>query len=171
MKRCALVLAACSAAKPVRPIAPMTTDEWVRRCSDRFEVARLAVAHVDKAFSAGAVTVDALPHNPHVRFDLNVAPDGYFGAQVEHGKFPCIDFDPIPTIDWKHGGHDIVLSRRRRLDGDEAWIEGNRVSPATAAMFRREMERAIDDCLLDARGVELAKPPPEIHCADKRRSR
>ena len=166
MKRIVVVLAACSAAKPAPPVRPMTTAEWIRRCADRVEVARLVVARVDKTFGDAEITVDSSPWNPRVRFDLSIKPDGYFGAQVQHGSFPCLDFDPTPTVPWKHGGHDIVLSRMRRLEGDEAWVEGNRVAPATAAVFGREMERALEACLLDARGVPLGKPPTDFTCGD-----
>jgi hypothetical protein len=156
-----VVLAACGSTKPPEPVREMTIDEWVERCAARLEVGKLAVARMDKAFAKGKVTVDATPQHPHVRFHLDVAPDGYFNAKVQHGRAPCTLPDERLETSWEDGqeAKRLVLTRWRRLGDDEARIEGNRVSPSTAKAFRREMERAIDACLLDARGVTLAKGP------------
>ena len=159
MKAALVVLAACGSTKP--PVRELTIDQWVERCAARFEVARIAVARADKTFGRGEVKVDAEPHTPSVSFHLEVAPDGYFSARVQHGRRPCSSPDERLKPAWQDGqeADRLVLTRWRRLDDDEARIEGNRVSPSTAKLFRREMERAIDACRLDARGVALAASP------------
>ena len=155
--RALVLLAACGSTKPLPPVQELTAEAWIERCGARLEVARLAVAHVDKAFAHGKVTSHAVPDRVSVRFHLDVAPDGYFTAQVQHGS-ACSGGDPNEPHAWHDAGHGmpIVLWRARRLGDDRAHVEGNRVSPATAVTFRREMERALDACLLDARGVALA---------------
>ena len=160
MRRALVLLAACGTTKPLPPVQEMTVEHWIERCSARLEVARIAVAHVDKSFAKAKVSVTARPHIVHIRVHLDVAPDGYFTAGVQHGA-ECLGNDPDEPADWHDAGHGmrIVLYRARKLGKDRAHVEGNRVSPDTAKSFRREMERALDACLLEARGVAMAKAP------------
>jgi hypothetical protein len=148
----------------------MTSTQWTARCSARIEIARLALVRVDRAFHDATLQVDPAPWNPHLRFEARVR-DGYWEAAVERGRGPCIDFDiddpDYNNMPWRDGSSAsrVLVDRIMRLDGDEAWLQANRVSSSSAIAFRREFQRALLGCLEDARGVYLADPPPGM-CSD-----
>jgi hypothetical protein len=154
------VLAACTPpTKPLPPLEPMTLDAWIARCRDRLDVARLAVAHGDRVFAAAEVGVSSTPFvaSLHVTVDIG---DAYYSASVQH-RHACAAPELPLDMGWKDVDwglpHDIVVGRKRRLGGDEAVIEVNRTPKRTAGPFKREMERALEACLLDARRVPIAK--------------
>ena len=64
-------------------------EEWTRRCTQHLVRANERVA-------GGArieVNVSALAFNPSVRFRARVTGGGTYEGGVEHGRWPCIDFD------------------------------------------------------------------------------
>jgi hypothetical protein len=169
VKRWLLVLAACGGTQPTpRPPRAMNADEWVRRCADYLEVARLALARVDPAFGEGKLALDNSPFHPSLRFDVAIE-GGEYRTSVERGRHPCIDFDSDDpswiNLPWSDGR--TPRFRIRRIDGNEAWLDTDPKAPdTTAVVFRREMEHALERCLVDARGVKLADPPKDFSCAD-----
>ncbi|HEX5058357.1 MAG TPA: hypothetical protein VFV99_03310 [Kofleriaceae bacterium] len=119
---------------------------------------------LDYGFADATVGIDNSPWNPSLRFEARTG-DGYWQASVEHGRGACIDFDiddpaynNMPWRDSSSADH-VLVDRIMRLGGDEAWLQANAVSTTSAIAFRRELQFALSECLLDARGVELADPP------------
>src|SRR6185503_656820 len=96
MRHAWLVLAACGQAAP--PVAPaprveLSTGQWVAACEARIQLAARLLQRLDPAFADGTFEIDPSPWNPRVRFDARREGDGYWQAQVEHGRGACIDFD------------------------------------------------------------------------------
>jgi len=169
-----VLVAACGGRSP-SPMPPpprvtLSTPEWTRRCGVRIELARIALARLDPGFADASLAIDGSPWNPSLRFEARRADgrDGYWQANVEHGRGPCIDFDidddSYNNMPWRDGSSasNVQVDRIMRMDGDEAWLQANGVPPATAIAFRREIQLALRECLLDARGVELANAPAGI---------
>ena len=161
-----LLLAACGhPVAPLPPAEPLTSTQWVARCSERVEIARLSLVRLDRAFDRASLDLDPAPWNPRLRFEVRGDGAGYWQAAVEHGRGACIDFDiddpAYNNMAWTDGSSAsrVLVDRIMRLGGDEAWLQANRVSRASALVFRREFQRALLGCLHDARGVALADPP------------
>ena len=145
----------------------MSIDQWVARCRDRFEVARIAMTRIDKSFVGAEIDVDVTPHNPSVRMSVQSELGGFFAAGITHGDPPCLDFEPVPIPAWtSQSGTTRGMSRIRRVNGDEALIDAHEMPAIAAEHFRREMERAIDACFVDAKISPLAKVPSGINCGD-----
>lgn len=158
-----IVVLACSA--PAR--APSSPAAWTAQCSARLEAART------KLGLGGATKTDTTPWNPSVRFEVHVG-GGYYEASVAHGRGACIDFDSddpsFTNLKWSNGAYakKIALDRIRRMDGDEAAIEADKVPRETIEPFRAAFEDAIEACLQDARGVTLGAIPKDFSCMDKK---
>jgi hypothetical protein len=165
MRRLAIlsIVLACSAP----PKSPNSPADWTARCNARLEAART------KLGLAGATKSDTTPWNPRVRFEVHVGA-GYYEASVEHGRDACIDFDSddpsFTNLKWSDGHYatKIALDRIRRVDGDEAAIQADKVPPNTIAPFRAAFEDAIEACLQDARGVTLGPVGKDVSCIDKK---
>jgi hypothetical protein len=149
---------------PPKPRAELSTTQWTERCRQRIDLARLALVRLDDAFAEAAIDIDTSPWNPGLRFEARRG-SGYWQAHVEHGRGPCIDFDvddpEYNNMPWRDGTsvHRVAVDRIMRMDGDEAWLQAAHVPEQTAIAFRRELQRALRECLVDARGVALADPP------------
>ena len=157
-----IVLVACSA--PAR--TPHSPADWSSSCGARIEAARKTLA------LGGATKIDATPWNPSVRFEVHVG-DGYYEASVQHGRNPCIDFDSdepsFTNLKWSDGASatKVAVDRIRRMDGDEAMMQADKVPRETAERFRSAFEGALESCLQDARGVKLGPVSSDVSCMDK----
>lgn len=156
-----LIGAACTHPQAAPPRAHMTATQWTKQCSDRIEIARLALVPLDPAFADAKLDIDTDPSHPTVHFEARTGEAGIWWSNVKHGHHPCERVPPGFT-DWRDNPSDLPtqVARTMRRDGDVAWLEANAVSPASALAFRREMERALAACVADARDVELAAVAP-----------
>jgi hypothetical protein len=164
-----LLLVACS--RPSAPLAAskprveLSATEWTQRCADRIELARLALVRLEPAFEHGQLDVDNSPWNPKLHFEARTDENGLWWANVARGGKHACDGATIARgySDWRDGTSEIpmLVDRYMRIENDEAWVQADHVPENTAIAFRREMQFALRECLLDARGVTLVKPPPE----------
>lgn len=167
------MLAACHA-KP-SPIATsqqhprvrLTATEWTARCRDRIDLVRIALARIEPAFNDAKLDVDDKPWNPRLHFEARTGENGLWWASVMCGQHPCEHDDVRGFVDWRDGTSEIpmLVDRYMRIGDDVAWLQADHVPENTAIAFRREMQFALRECLLDAQGVALAKPPANL-CRD-----
>jgi hypothetical protein len=157
---------ACGASTPAPTTpAPRTAVDWTRACAARLESARKA-----SGVRGGEVKTDTSAWHPGVRFEVKIG-GGYMHALVSHGQGACIDFDTdVVNVAWRDSSDakSVALDRLRRMNGDEATVQAERVPAKLVAPFRAAFEPALDGCLIDAQSVPLGKVPPEISCTDKR---
>ena len=164
MRRLALSFAIVACGAPAK--SPTSPADWTARCSARLEAART------KLGLGGATKSDTTPWHPTVRFEVRVA-GGHYEAIVSHGKDACSDYDSddpsLSNLKWSNGSlaAKVALERIRRLDGDEAVIDADKVPAETIAPFRAAFEDALEACLEDARHVTLAALPKDFSCIDK----
>ncbi|HEY2369447.1 MAG TPA: hypothetical protein VGH87_23780 [Polyangiaceae bacterium] len=157
-------IAACSA--PAKSPASSSVTEWTSRCAARLEGARTKLA------LGGATKIDPSPWHPIVRFEVH-AGGGYYEAIVSHGRGACIDFDSddptFTNLPWSNASFasKVALDRLRRMNGDEASVQADKVPRETIAPFRAAFEGALEACLSDARAVPIGPVPSDIECVDK----
>jgi hypothetical protein len=157
-----LMVVACRERPPQAP-APrvkLTVEDWLARCRDRVELARIAVARLEPEIKNGAVELDGSSWNPAVDFEARIA-GGVLTAGVAHGPKPCRDPSrpprPARVVDW----HDFAVQSptdfqsAMRIGDDRAGLYVKLVSEDTAVAFRREMQFALRECVLDAAGVPI----------------
>jgi hypothetical protein len=165
MRRLALVSFILACGAPAK--TPSSRTDWAAHCSARVEAART------KLGLGGATTIDPTPWNPGVSFDVKVG-GGYYQAFVHHGRGACIDFDSddpsFTNLKWSNGAYasKVAVDRIRRVDGDEAVIQADKVPPGTIDHFRAAFEDALESCLQDARGVALGPVSKDVSCVDKK---
>jgi len=165
MRRLALLVFVVACSAPAAKSATSPAD-WASRCGARVETART------KLGLGGAAKIDPTPWNPSVRFEVHVGA-GYYEASVQHGRNPCIDFDSddpsFTNLKWSNGASSskVAVDRIRRVDGDEAGIQADKIPAETIAPFRAACEDAIEACLQDARGVALGPVSKDVSCMDK----
>jgi len=165
---CLLLVAACAKptpqlAKPAR--VTLTASEWVARCGDRIELARLQLARLERAFDNAKLEVDARPWHPTLHFEARTGENGLWWANVERGQHPCDEERLRGFVEWRDGTESDtrwMVDRYMRIGGDVAWVQADHVPQNTAIAFRREFQFALRECLLDAQGVALATPPPDL---------
>jgi hypothetical protein len=161
-----VVIAGCAGSAPLvqPPRDELSATQWTRRCGDRIELARMMLVRYEPAFVDATLAIDTSPWNPSLRFEARRGAD-YWQASVQHGRGACIDFDidddSYNNMAWRDGSSAdrVLVDRIMRLDGDEAWLQANDTLVTTAYAFRRELEFALRECLLDAQGVALVDPP------------
>jgi hypothetical protein len=143
----------------------LTAAQWTERCRDRIEIARLALVKLDPAFASAKLDVESAPWHPTLHFEARTGEAGIWWANVERGKHPCSEQpDQRGFSEWRDNPSTLpmVVARSMRFENDVAWLEAANVPENTAIAFRREMQFALRECLLDARGVTLEKPPPDL---------
>jgi hypothetical protein len=168
-----LMIVACS--RPSSPLAAkqprvsLTALEWTQRCADRIELARLVLVRLEPAFEHAQLDVDPAPWNPRVHFEVRTGENGLWWANVARGPFSCKDPEKTDKTargfsDWRDGYSEfpMLVDRYMRIGADEAWLQADHVPDNTAIAFRREMQFALRECLLDAQGVTLLAPPPGV---------
>jgi len=158
------VVAACGA--PAKSPASTSVAEWTSRCVARLDAARTKLA------LGGTTKIDSSPWHPIVRFEVHIA-GGYYEATVSHGRGACIDFDSddpsFTNLPWSNGSFasKVALDRLRRMNGDEAAVQADKVPRETIAPYRAAFESALEACLSDARAVPIGPVPNDIECVDK----
>jgi hypothetical protein len=166
MRRLVVVAIAVACSAPAKSPASISPADWTARCAARLDAARTKLA------LGGATKTDPTPWNPHVRFEVHTA-GGYYEASVTHGRDACSDYDSdepsFTNLKWSNSAHasKIALDRIRRVQGDEAAIEADKVPRETIEPFRAAFEEAIEACLQDARAVPLGAVPRDFSCIDK----
>ena len=161
-----LVIVAVACGAPAKSPASSSVAEWTSRCSARLDAARTTLA------LGGAMKIDASPWHPVVRFEVHVG-DGYYEAAVSHGRDACSDYDSddpsFTNLAWSNGSFAsrVALDRFRRMNGDEAWVQADKVPADTIARYRAAFESALDTCLSDARAVPIGAVPKDFSCIDK----
>jgi hypothetical protein len=160
-------------ARAAPPAPKMRADEWTERCAGHIEAARRALVPSIPAFAQVKLKVDPAPWNPTLRFEVHPASGGYYEGAISHGRHPCIDFDSDDparqNLPWSDGAstRSVALDRIRRLEGDEAWLQANRVPAETIAPFQSAFEQVLDACLHEGQSVPLGDVPPDFSCMDK----
>jgi hypothetical protein len=177
--RFALLLVAASCARPSpllqaqqHPRVRLTATAWIERCRGRIEVARLALVRLEPAFDHLKVDVNDAPWNPRIDFETRIGENGLWWGGVMRGHHPCDQderghrnlSETRGFSEWRDSTSEfpMLVDRKMRIGEDVAWFQADHVPDNTAIAFRREMQLALRECLLDAQGVTLAKPPPDL---------
>ena len=144
----------CAACKPANaPRVKPTSAEWVARCTERVELARLALVRLSADFKDVFVETNA-SMAPSVRWVANGRKTWY--AFVGHGT-RCPSTKTIRTTEWRdEPGYSWM-----QIDNDCALIQGASGDETVKVAFRREMQFALRECLLDARGLPAVAPEVE----------